>query len=94
MKFPKDIPWVSTGKTIGSGGQSTVQEVEPKEQSDFEMGTYALKKLRNSKSAQAMARFQREIQAIRSVDDSRIVKIVDCSREGADFVYYVMPSPS
>lgn len=92
MKFPKDIPWVRTGKTIGSGGQSTVQEVEPKEPSDFEMGSYALKILRNSKSAQAMARFQREIQAIKSLDDSRIVQIIDNSREGADFVYYVMPN--
>jgi serine/threonine protein kinase len=90
-KIPDSVPWTSTGETVGSGGQSHVQEVTPRAGSGFTPGQYAMKTLRNIGSKQAQDRFRREISAIQKVDDPRIAKIVDFSKEEEAFKYYVMP---
>ena len=88
MKIPDDVPWRSTGKTLGSGGQGEVQIVTRKDQS--EGPKYALKALRNAASPQALQRFRREIEAIKGLTSSAIVNVIDHSKEDDPFQFYVM----
>ena len=88
MKIPEDVPWCSTGKTLGTGGQGEVQLVTHKDQP--EGPKYALKALRNAGSMQARQRFRREIEVIKSLNSSTIVQVMDHSKEDDSFQFYVM----
>lgn len=88
MKIPSSIPWQATGKTLGSGGQANVLLVTSREKTNGEQ--FALKALRNVGSAQAKARFQREITAVKKLDSKWIAKIIDYSEPENEFQYYVM----
>jgi len=88
--IPKLVPWQRIGKTLGGGGQSTVDIVEPKPDSDFPSAKYAMKELKNVSSNQAQARFLQEIDALKQIKDPRIVKIIDHHKDNASFLYYVM----
>ena len=88
--IPETVPWKRTGSTLGSGGQSSVHEVETTAPDRFPHGKYAMKELRNVHSTQAKQRFLREIEAIKQIDDPRIVKIIDHHKENDSFLYYVM----
>jgi len=90
-KIPDSVPWKATGRTVGSGGQSQVQEVTPTERSSFPPGQYAMKILGSVGSSQANERFRREIAAIQQIKDRRIVRVVDFGKEQDNFNYYVMP---
>ena len=92
-RLPEGIPWVlKDAAPVGRGGQGDVFRVEPKSGSKFPDGEYALKRLRNVKSAQARDRFQREIEAIARVQHAGVVDIVDvCADDAAESWYYVMP---
>lgn len=92
--MPLDTKWKKTGKTIGGGGQGQIFEVKPSDSNQYKDGTYTLKQLRNIDSPQAIERFKIEIEAIRKIDDERIVKIVDYSVDDPDCLYYVMPNYS
>ena len=88
MKIPKELPWLSTGETLGSGGQGEVQLVTRKDEPDGPK--YALKSLRNVGSSKALERFRREISAVKKITHPAIVRVFDHSKEGDDFQYYVM----
>ena len=88
MRIPDELPWQATGKTLGSGGQGEVQIVA--HETDPEGQKYALKVLRNAGSRQARQRFRREIEAIKNLTSSMIVKVIDHSREDDSFQFYVM----
>jgi len=91
MKIPTDIPWKSTGKTLGRGGQGEVHLVTKRDEADEPDPTkYALKMLRNVGSSQARMRFRREIKAVMDLDHPAIIKVIDCSSENEPFQYYVM----
>jgi len=87
-----DAMWKKTGKTIGGGGQGQIFEVKPSNTDRYNDETYAFKQLRNIDSPQAVQRFKKEIEAIRMINDERIVKIIDYSVEDPDHIYYVMPN--
>jgi serine/threonine protein kinase len=90
--IPESVPWKRTGRTLGSGGQSSVYEVETTVPSRFPAGKYAMKELKNVRSNQAKQRFLREIEAVKKIDDPRIVKVIDHhNKEDDTFLYYVMP---
>jgi serine/threonine protein kinase len=91
LNIPDSVPWTSTGRTVGSGGQSEVHEVIAKEGSGFPPGAHAMKILGKVESSQAHERFRREIVAIQRISDPRIVRVVDFSKEQENFKYYVMP---
>ena len=88
MKIPKNIQWQSTGQTVGQGGQAQIHLVKNKD--DDTSTLYALKALRNSGSKQAYERFYKEIDAVKVLNHSNIIKIIDHSIPDADFHYYVM----
>ena len=88
MRIPDELPWQATGNTLGSGGQGEVQIVTHEREPEGQK--YALKVLRNAESRQARQRFRREIEAIKSLTSSLIVKVIDYSREDAPFQFYVM----
>ena len=88
MRIPEHVPWVATGTTLGSGGQGDVQLVTARNQADGP--PYALKHLRNAGSAQARARFRREIEVVKNLNAPAIVKVIGHSDERDDFQYYVM----
>ena len=88
MKIPEELPWRSIGKTLGSGGQGVVQLVTRKDESNGLK--YALKTLRNVGSTQALERFRREISAVKKITHPAIVRVIDHSKEGDAFQYYVM----
>ena len=88
MKIPNELPWQATGTTLGSGGQGEVQIVT--HDSDPKGQRYALKVLRNAGARQARQRFRREIEAIKNLTSSVIVKVIDHSKEDAPFQFYVM----
>jgi serine/threonine protein kinase len=88
VKIPDSVPWISTGKTLGSGGQGRVHLVTRRDQSDE--NKYALKELKSVDSPQARERFQREIEAVKSLDCASIAKIIDHSRREDHYQYYVM----
>lgn len=88
MKIPDYIPWHLTGQTLGSGGQANIYLVTHKDQQDGR--NYALKVLRHVDSRQARERFQREIEAVKSLDHQAIAKIIDHSKPDETFQYYVM----
>ena len=88
MKIPDHVPWLPTGRTLGSGGQGQVQLVTRRNEPGGHQ--FALKELRNAASSQARKRFQREIQAVKGLNHSSIVEIIDHSKADDDFHYYVM----
>lgn len=88
MKIPEAVNWRPTGRTLGSGGQGTVQVVTSRNGPNDKL--YALKALRNTDSPQALARFRREIEVVRHLNHPAIVPVVDYSREDDGFQYYVM----
>ena len=88
MAIPEHVPWRATGQTLGSGGQGQVHLVIKKDEPDGR--EFALKELRNTASSQARLRFQREIEAVKSLDHPSIVRIVDHSMAEHPFQYYVM----
>jgi serine/threonine protein kinase len=90
--IPDSIPWTATGDALGEGGQARIYDVKPKEGSGFTPGKYAMKILGRNKPDQAKQRFIQEIETIRQIDDSRIVKIINHCNEEDDFYYYVMPN--
>lgn len=90
-KIPDDVPWTRTGNTLGSGGQASIDEVKPKDVVRFPDKLYTMKELRNVSSSQAKERFIKEIEAINSINDPRIVSIFDHSKADQSFQYYVMP---
>ena len=88
MKIPHNLPWLSTGTTLGRGGQGDVQLVTRR---DGPGGPkYALKTLRNAGSRQARERFRREIEVVKTLESPAIVKVIDYSKEEDDFQFYVM----
>ena len=88
MKIPDKVPWRSEGRTLGSGGQGQVELVT--RQDDRNGTKYALKALRNVGSNQAQDRFRREIEVVKRMTNPAIVRVIDHSEEGDEFVYYVM----
>jgi serine/threonine protein kinase len=86
MRIPKDCRWQPTGRTLGAGGQGTVTEVEDKAAPGSPKG--AMKKL-SSASAKALQRFEREVNAVQSLNHPSIVKILDWSLDSR-FPYLVM----
>jgi serine/threonine protein kinase len=88
MKIPETIPWVPTGKTLGSGGQAEVYLVTRRDQSDSR--NFALKVLKHVDSKQARDRFAREIEAVKILDSPFIAKIIDHSKPEDSFQYYTM----
>ena len=88
MKIPEELPWRSIGKTLGSGGQGVVQLVTRKDDPDCHK--FALKTLHNVGSTQALERFRREISAVKKITHPAIVRVIDHSKEGDAFQYYVM----
>ncbi len=90
MKIPKELRWKPTGKTLGEGGQAQIQEVE--DSLGEYKGKYALKGLAKGKPRQAYERFYRELTAIKSIQHTYIIKVVDSSSGEDEFHYYVMES--
>ena len=88
MKLPKDLRWEPKGQTLGEGGQAQVQLVTDRK-GEFS-GAWALKALKRNQSGQAYDRFVREVGAIQSLAHPYIIRIVDCSKTGDDFQFYVM----
>ena len=88
MRIPENLPWRSTGTTLGRGGQGDVEIVSRKDQP--EGPKYALKALRNTGSPQALKRFRREIEAIKKLTSSVIVQVIDHSKDDDSFQFYVM----
>jgi serine/threonine protein kinase len=88
MKIPKDLKWQPTGETLGGGGQAQVYLVIDK--SNQNPCKYALKALRRKGPGQAYDRFYREIDAVKRLDHSNIIKVIDHSDPNAEFHYYVM----
>jgi serine/threonine protein kinase len=70
-------------ESLDEGGQAHVFRVRDKQNPSQE---YALRRLKNDKRT---GRFEREIEAVRKLDDPGIIKIVDFSVE-APAPYYVM----
>jgi len=89
--IPESVPWKRTGKTLGTGGQSSVYEVETTVPNRFSPGKYAMKELKNVRSNQAKQRFLRETEAIKQIEDPRIVEVIDHHKKNDSFLYYVMP---
>ncbi|MDB5387555.1 MAG: hypothetical protein JWM11_3201 [Planctomycetaceae bacterium] len=87
MKIPETLRW-KVGKTLGEGGQGVVQSVTD-EKGEFP-GVFALKQLKGGLKTSAYDRFAREVSAIKSIDHSGIVKIIDHSTAGEKFQFYVM----
>ena len=88
MKIPHNLPWRSTGITLGRGGQGDVQLVTSKEEPQGP--EYALKILRNVGSRQARERFRREIEVVKTLESPAIIKVIDHSQEDDKFQFYVM----
>lgn len=88
MKIPENVPWQSTGITLGRGGQGQVQLVRARNQPEGRK--YALKILSNTGSRQARARFRREIEVVKGLNSPFIVQTFGHSSEDDDFQYYVM----
>ena len=88
MAIPEHVPWLATGTDLGSGGQGSVRLVTRKE--DEGGPQFALKELRNTASLQARQRFQREIEAVKSLNHPSIVQILDHSQAGDTYQFYVM----
>ena len=88
MIIPESVPWKSTGKTLGSGGQGSV-EVVTRRDADADK-EFALKALRYNNSSRARGRFRREIEAVKNLSHSAVVPVVDYSEEDDEFQYYVM----
>jgi serine/threonine protein kinase len=88
MKIPDTNPWVSTGKSLGSGGQAEVYLVTRRDQADGQK--YALKVLKHADSKQARERFAQEIEAVKLLNSPYIAKIVDHSKPEDPFQYYTM----
>lgn len=86
MRIPEGLHWQAAGATLGEGGQGTVLEVVDKSATNGPKR--AMKKL-SGRSAKALQRFEREVQAIRSLDHPSIVKVLDWSLD-AKFPYLVM----
>ena len=51
---------------------------------------FALKELRNNSSPQARQRFNREIEAVKSLDHPSVILILDHSKADDEYQYYVM----
>ncbi len=91
MKIPDSVSWKRVGDPLGIGGQGNVHPVVRKD--DPEGPTFALKKLNKTNSEKARDRFQREIEAVKTLDHPNIIRIIDYSSADADFQYYVMECP-
>lgn len=89
MKIPTNIPWESTGRTLGRGGQGVVHEVTKRGGDPNER--FALKILKNVKSQQAIARFSQEIRALQKISHPGVLKVLDHCCENTDFKYFVTP---
>lgn len=88
MKIPQELRWKPTRRTLGSGGQAQVEEVE--DSSGEFSGKFALKGLAKGKPPKAYERFYREVNAIKNLDHPYIIKIFDSSSPQDNFHYYVM----
>lgn len=88
MKIPKGIGWISTGKTLGQGGQAQVYEVY--RENDSSQKKYALKALSSDRPQKAYERFYREITAIKDLSNPYIINIIDYSNPDSEFHFYVM----
>lgn len=86
--FPDACVWAPVdGYPIGGGWQADVYRVYNRNGP----GKFLALKLLKNKDAKARERFHREIKAMKNLDHPRIVKIIDSSNEGEDFLFYVMP---
>lgn len=88
MRIPEKLKWLSTGKTLGEGGQGQVCLVTKKHECSDKK--YAMKILNNVKSERAKSRFNREIAAIREIVHPAVIRIMDHSLADDDFQFYVM----
>ena len=88
MKIPKNLKWLSTGETLGEGGQGQVCLVTNKHEPSGKK--YAMKKLKKVNCQKARSRFYREVEAIREIEHRAIVRIIDHSLTDDDFQFYVM----
>jgi serine/threonine protein kinase len=90
MKFPENLRWELTGKTLGEGGQAQVFLVKDKN-AEFD-GVWALKALKRGEPGQAYERFCREISTIKNLRNPNIISVIDNSSPEDDFQFYVMES--
>ena len=88
MTIPNDLPWISTKRKLGSGGQGTVHLVTHKDNQCEEL--FALKELHNTDSHQARERFRKEIETVSKFKHPSIIKVLDYSKEDDEFQFYVM----
>jgi len=72
-------------RSIGEGGQAYIYLVKDLKIQDDK--NYVLKRLKKTKRKE---RFEREIEALRSIESPYIEKVIDFNISGRDF-YYVMP---
>jgi len=77
--FLEERGWL-LGRTLGEGGQARTYIVQRVDAIDSP--SYVLKVLSNTKSQQALVRFQQEIEAIQRISHPGIVRIVDHSKSG------------
>jgi serine/threonine protein kinase len=73
---------------LGQGGQGDVFLAVRKAEPDGPK--YAFKFLNNDANATALARFRQELDALTSINHPGIVKVIEHSKEGDGFQYYVM----
>ena len=88
MNIWESVPWERKGEPLGSGRQGNVHLVVRKEEP--EGPRFALKKLNKTDSEKARQRFQREIEAVKSLDHPNIIRVIDHSKKDDEFQYYVM----
>ncbi len=88
MKIPRELRWQPTNRTLGQGGQGQVVVVT--DTTGELNGECALKGLTKGKSSIAYERFAREVDAIKQLDCTSIIKVIDHSQPSDDFQFYVM----
>lgn len=78
--------WQSTGEPPLEGGQAHVFQVVDL-QAQKPSAIFALKRLKKAQDPSRVARFQRELQALRTLDHPHIIKVHDDGLEGAQPFY-------
>lgn len=86
-ELPGDFRWEYV-KDIGQGGQAKVWEV--KDRTEDLPHPCAMKVLNRSVRPKAVERFIREIELIKALDHPNIIKLLDHSKDGDSFHYYIM----
>ena len=78
--------WKGTGQALGEGGQAHVSLVE--DTKEGLQGKWAKKRLKNNADPIRLARFEREVRAVQSINHPNVLKVVD-SDLTADRPYFV-----